>query len=475
MNKNYIHHAFIHYNGLGIPHQFDISEAVQSQIEKKKSNFSTTNPKITLEASELIKLITEEGGIDKLLSDVIKTTNEELNKGLDFSKYEKMFSFEGQKSENLFSSVDKILGENSDILIFKKQLEEVFNTISKTLGYDNYGELGKLILINIKKNYGTEISEKIIVQDFIANCNNKKFTVNKEFANQLTTSLNRIYLLIKSLPILEKTGNLNYKIRTISELANKSVGWVTNCSDILKQIAMAKLVIMTKHHLAVGLNNDIMEFNQKNKDFQIEFEGEIKDFIESNLESPPNFSKEINGVLVKVNEDFVEISVDMTPNYNPLKKSYRNFTDIPNIKNTKKLVEIIEIMDGLDIEGLMNLSGSHAKSATEESDIQMKFNDMELGIARNAIIQELINTTQDEEVFLIDGELFEIKDIIHFVTDKEGKIKVKLSMDRKNVVKNNRWEDVYQNDWDNAYLRSSKNELLQHANMMTYEYNIQSL
>ena len=60
-------------------------------------------------------------------------------------------------------------------------------------------------------------------------------------------------------------------------------------------------------------------------------------------------------------------------------------------------------------------------------------------------------------------------------TDKEGKIQVKLSMNRKAVVRNNRWESVYKNDWDNAYLRSGKNELLQHGNMMTYEYNIQSL
>ena len=240
MSRNYIHHAFIHYNGLGIPTQFDISKAIQAQIEKRKTDITPTNQKLTLEASELIKLISDDGGIDQLISDVIKATNEELSKGLDFSEYEKMFSFEGQKNESLFASVDRIFGEKSDILVFKSKLEEVFNSISKNLGYDNYGELGKLILINIKQNYGAEVSERAIIQDFIANCDNKKFTVNKDFTNQLTNSLNKIYLLIKALPVLGKTGSLNFKIKTISDLANKSVGWVNSCADVLKEIAAAK-------------------------------------------------------------------------------------------------------------------------------------------------------------------------------------------------------------------------------------------
>ena len=475
MSRNYIHHAFIHYNGLGIPTQFDISKAIQAQIEKRKTDITPTNQKLTLEASELIKLISDDGGIDQLISDVIKATNEELSKGLDFSEYEKMFSFEGQKNESLFASVDRIFGEKSDILVFKSKLEEVFNSISKNLGYDNYGELGKLILINIKQNYGAEVSERAIIQDFIANCDNKKFTVNKDFTNQLTNSLNKIYLLIKALPVLGKTGSLNFKFRTISDLANKSVGWVNSCADILKEIAVAKLVGMTKHALAVELNADIIEFNQKNKEFQLELEGEIKEFIESNLEPPVNFSKEFNGITINVNNDFVEIAVDMTPNYNPLEKSYKDVSNIPTIKSTKRLIETIELVDGLDIEGLMNLSGSHAMSATEENDIQTKFNQMELGIARNSVIQEIMNSTKDNELFLINGQLYGIEDVIHFVTDKEGKIQVKLSMNRKAVVRNNRWESVYKNDWDNAYLRSGKNELLQHGNMMTYEYNIQSL
>ena len=115
-------------------------------------------------------------------------------------------------------------------------------------------------------------------------------------------------------------------------------------------------------------------------------------------------------------------------------KARKRNNSLPSIQNTNPSTKLAKKTDDIDIEGLMNLSGSHAMSATEENDIQTKFNQMELGIARNSVIQEIMNSTKDNELFLVNGELYGIEDVIHFVTDKEGKIQVKLSMQKVMLI-----------------------------------------
>ena len=434
--NNYIHYRFKHYDGLGIPTEFTASSLMQAKIDQRinRGNTKTSYRSITLEGAELLTLVREDQGIEDLLHDVLNETEKKLNSDFTSSDFEKYFDLENNTSSNFFENIEKIVRDNNQILTYKEKLENILNGIATQLGKENYGELGKMIIANVKNNYGYEISEQQIYKDFLMNCDSKYFTVNKNYVGKLTDSINKIYLLAQSLPVLGKTGKLNFKIKTLTLLGNRTVGWITKCSDVIKDIAISKVANEIKHDLAVALEEGFNSL-KGNKDIE------------------------------------VEIEIDMQPYFSPLEKQYANTRDISNIRNSEKMLDAIDLIEGATQEGILNLSSSHAMSSSEESNLQNVFNQTQQKIAQMKVLYQLTSLT-DNDYYIINGKVYSLSELLQVVLNDDKSVFYKLTYDRKKLVQLNRWESVYQNDWDNAYLRSGKNELIQHSNLMTYEFNL---
>ena len=470
--NNYIHYRFKHYDGLGIPTEFTASSLMQAKIDQRinRGNTKTSYRSITLEGAELLTLVREDQGIEDLLHDVLNETEKKLNSDFTSSDFEKYFDLENNTSSNFFENIEKIVRDNNQILTYKEKLENILNGIATQLGKENYGELGKMIIANVKNNYGYEISEQQIYKDFLMNCDSKYFTVNKNYVGKLTDSINKIYLLAQSLPVLGKTGKLNFKIKTLTLLGNRTVGWITKCSDVIKDIAISKVANEIKHDLAVALEEGFNSL-KGNKDIEVEIEEDLKNFIQNNKPLRTNFSKNYDGIKITSTDSYVEIEIDMQPYFSPLEKQYANTRDISNIRNSEKMLDAIDLIEGATQEGILNLSSSHAMSSSEESNLQNVFNQTQQKIAQMKVLYQLTSLT-DNDYYIINGKVYSLSELLQVVLNDDKSVFYKLTYDRKKLVQLNRWESVYQNDWDNAYLRSGKNELIQHSNLMTYEFNL---
>ena len=463
----YIHYSYEHYDQSGISRTLEISNEIQKRITNKKSYPIQNTTSLTYDASQLFQLLTKQGSLDQLLSEIINNVKLDIESNSDPLRAD-LLDFVTR--DKLFNELNKIRGKKTGVTIFKKKLDEFLQSIAKELGYANYGKLCRLILANMAMNYGYKVEEKELIQDFIANCDNRKFTVNKQFIGTLTNSLNKLFMLSKALPSIGEKGSLNYQLNTLTELANKTVGWLNYCGGIIKEIALYQTILEVKHQLALELNRTYKKMNNKKLGITIEPDPEMKKFINDNIQRIGTKTINSNGINIKIGKNGSELKIDLS--FNDIKKVQKTRTTLQKItpiNSSVNFIDSIGVLEGFNEEGLMNVSGSHSYS--EDKALSDFFNQITLNVGKNLVLSEL-TSEKDGTIYLMNGVPKVESDIIEKVVSNDGLVNVKIKMNREDIVKANKWEEGHGDRWDNAYFRSGKTALYQYSNLMQYEFDI---
>lgn len=463
----YIHYSFEHYSQSGIPQSLRASNEIISAINKKKNSSIRNFSDKTFEGVNLLSLLTKNGELNRFLTNIVSNIdfNENISEGI--SPYA---AFETATIKSINEVLNKT-GKGRDIDLFKNSLEKYLVSIGNELGYKNYNELCKAIVTNISLNYGCRTEEKEMIQDFLADVNNSKFMVNKQYEGKLTGSLNKLFLTVKSLPTLsESKKSLEYKSSIISMLGEKSICWLEYCGGILKEIALYHEILKIKHEIAIELNNILLN---KDKKYSIEPTKEISNFIKENIGNVPQIkNKTTKGISIS-NKDSnyeMEISVNL-PNVSGIKKGNKNTRKIKKIQDTVNFIDNISVIDKITTEGVLNLSGGHVFNSTDNKNMSNFFNQLTLNIGKNLVLSEL-TSDDDSYTYIIGNKPVSESDLIAKVMNSNNSVNVKIKMDRQDIVQDNQWVEGHGSRWDNARYRSVTNAGYQYTNLMQYEFDI---
>lgn len=468
---------YIHYNlqnaDFEVDTDFVLISATQAQLRAIKNKKTENNTQLTMKSSELLSLIMTKDGLDTFTQEILRHSEGKKSK-IDYKSYEDLFSYNGQIKSKLLTDISRLTGGTGDIAIFKTKLEEILTTVSKELGYNNYGELGKMIMLNIKENYGADTKEEVILKDFITNCDNSKFIVNSNFKGKLTNSVNKIYLLCRSLPVIGQQGTIRKRIAALSNFANRSVGWVLECSRLEEEIAIYESAIMFRHELAKALSDSKKALSSL-QHHKVTFDDELEHFIKENIKKPDNYTFSGNGIDIKINNG----TVDMTVNFNLKRpnfaRRYGKKSPLGVIEGSERFLEGIVQMQNNPVVNVMNLSGGHSYDMQDSYYREEDFNSLQRNVGINFVLSNLLKDNDENTYFLINKTPYDLSDLAELIINSEGQIETRLKYPQKSIEENNIWEAPMYHNWESALVRSEKNERLQENNIMTYELEIMKL